>query len=349
MRIRPKQILFNGHGQGYNDSPKAIFEYMRHHSDYKNYKFIWALDEPHEYKISGAEIVKMDTIKYFLTALTSEYWVSCVNIERGLNFKKKQTRYLNTWHGIPLKKVGNGVNGRRDFDFSSIDLFCYSGEYERDIYINDFLVNENNLLFVGMPRNDDLFNLQEIKIKQTKRLLNLPENKKVILYAPTWRDSTDGGKTYQFQPHINIDLWREKLGEDYVVLFRTHAYTNETLGIEFDETIRDYSDYSDINDLLIVSDLLISDYSATIFDFAILERPILSFGYDYVHYKNKRGFYLDLTSALPNGIYEEEEELLKKITTMDYNYECKKTAKFKKKFIEVKGNASKACVKKLIG
>src|SRR5690625_2044821 len=90
-------ILFNAHGKKYNDSPRAIFEFMIKKGLYKRYKFVWAVDSPNKYNIPYSQKVKMDTIKYFITALRAKYWVSCVNIERGLKFKKRETKYLNTW------------------------------------------------------------------------------------------------------------------------------------------------------------------------------------------------------------------------------------------------------------
>jgi CDP-glycerol glycerophosphotransferase len=343
-----KLILFNAHGRKYNDSPRAIFEYMIKNDRFKDYTFVWALDNPEKYDIPHCNKVQMDTMKYFITAIKAKYWVSCVNIERGLNFKKKQTVYLNTWHGTPLKLVGNAINGRNDYDFSSIDIFCYAGEYEKGIYTKDFNVSKDSLLSSGLPRNDELYNISHKEVTNYKRLLNLPEDKKVILYAPTWRDSKDNGKSYLLKPPINLDYWEQKLQDDYVLLLRTHAYTNKVMGIEFNEFVRDFSDYPEINHLLITADILISDYSATIFDYSILEKPIICFGYDYEEYSADRGLYLDLEQELPSGVIKSQEDVVNKIKNMDYKKECQKTAEFKNKYLETGGNATELCVKSLM-
>lgn len=347
ISIDEKLILFNGLGKGYNDSPKVIFKYMVSDERFRDYKFVWALDEPEKYNIPYCSKVKMDTMKYFITALKAKYWVSCVNIERGLNFKKKETRYLNTWHGIPLKLVGNSVSGRKDFNFSDINIFCYSSEYERKIYERDFNVQEESLLLSGLPRNDELYNISYEKIMDYKAMLSIPKDKKVILYAPTWRDSTDGGKTYSIEPPIDVEYWENELKSDYILLLRTHAYTNKLLGIEFNDFIRDFSDYPEINHLLIVADILISDYSATIFDYSILERPIICFGYDYDEYALDRGFYIDLEEEIPGGVLKTQKDVIKKIKTLDYKDECKKVAQFKNKYIKIGGNATEKCVNAL--
>ena len=343
-----KLILFNAHGRKYNDSPRAIFKYMIGDERYQDYKFVWALDEPEKYDIPQCSKVRMDTIKYFITALKAKYWVTCVNIERGLHFKKKQTVYLNTWHGTPLKLIGNAVSGRKDFDFSNVDIFCYAGEYEREIYKKNLNVLENNFLLSGLPRNDELYHVSNEEITDYKRLLNIPKNKKVILYTPTWRDSTDKGKSYSIEPPIDMAYWQKELQDEYVLLLRTHAYTNKLLGIEFNEFVRDFSEYPEINHLLSVADILISDYSATIFDYSILERPIICFGYDYDEYTTDRGFYVDLEKELPSGVIESQNLVIEKIKTLDYQAECQRTLRFKKKYLEAGGNATEKCIKVLI-
>ncbi|MEC1714848.1 CDP-glycerol glycerophosphotransferase family protein [Schinkia azotoformans] len=349
IRTDEKLILFNAHGWKYNDSPRTIFEYMASNGKYSDYKFVWALDNPEKYEIPKCVKVKMDTAQYFFTALKAKYWVSCVNIERGLNFKKKTTTYLNTWHGTPLKLVGNAIGVRKDYDFSNIDIFCYAGNYEKEIYKRDFNVGENSLLLSGLPRNDELYKVTNDRILGYKKLLNLPVNKKVILYAPTWRDSLDNGKSYAIKPPIDITYWQKELQDEYILLLRTHAYTNKILGFEFNEFVRDFSQYPEINHLLITADILISDYSATIFDFSILEKPIICFGYDYDEYSSSRGLYINLEQELPNGVTWSQEEVIRKIKMMDYQNECKKTSEFKNKYLESGGAATLKCVQKLIG
>lgn len=346
--INEKMILFNAHGRKFNDSPKAIYQKMLEDKRFKGYKFVWALDDPENYDIPGCQKIRMDTFKYFITALKSKYWISCVNIERGLSFKKKNTVYLNTWHGTPLKYIGNAVNGRSDFDFSNIDLFCTAGQYEKNLYIRDFNVSEKAIIDSGLPRNDFLYNYNSGQVDEIKRKLKLPLNKKIILYAPTWRDSSDNGISYSIKPPINFIYWQEKLSDDYIVLLRTHAYTNKILGVNFNEFIRDFSSYPEINDLMIISDLLISDYSATIFDYSILEKPILCFGYDYDQYKKERGLYIDLENELPSGVIKTENELVNKVLNMNYLNECNKAKAFKEKYLEFGGEATKLCIDALL-
>lgn len=350
IKIDDKMIVFSGHTRKYNDSPRTLYEYMLNNpKKYGQYKCVWALEDPENVDIPGNPIkVKTDTLKYFITTLKAKYWIACVNIERSLHYKKKGCRYLNTWHGTPLKHVGNDAGGRKDYDFSSMDLFCYASDYEKDIYQRAFHTKDTAMIGTGLPRNDELYKTTEKEIAEIKTRLNIPNDKKVILYAPTWRDSTDNGKTCSIKPPIEVKKWEKELQKDYIVLFRMHAYTNKLLGLEFNDVLRDFSSYPNVNDLFKIADILISDYSASIVDFAILERPILCFAYDYERYSSDRGIYMDYTKDMPSGILKTEDEVLDSIKTMDYVEECGKTkVMLKNKLLHYGGNATEECLTKL--
>lgn len=348
--VDKKMIVFSGHTRKYNDSPRTIYEFMLSHPEkYGEYKCIWALEDPQHTNIPGnPKKIKTDTFNYFITTLRAKYWITCVNIERGLHYKKKKCRYLNTWHGTPFKHIGNDAGVRKDYNFSNIDYFCYASEYEKEIYKRAFKIREEALIPTGLPRNDELYRVTTQEVQQIKERLSLPLDKKIILYVPTWRDSTDKGKTCAIKPPINTKKWEDTLKNDYIILFRMHAYTNKLLGIEFNNTVRDYSSYPNINDLFKVADILISDYSASIADYAILERPILCFAYDYEDYQRKRGLYINYSTDMPSGILKNEDEVLNYIQRMDFQEECEKTkVMIKNKLIHLGGHATEMCLEKL--
>lgn len=349
IKTDPNLVLINAlGGKRFGDSPKAIYDYLRGHAEFNHLRLVWAFDDPAKFD-TGCETIKMDTLAYFKTALKAKYWISSVNIERGLNFKKKATRYLNTWHGIPLKFIGNDCPGRKDYDMSYIDYFCYSGSFEYEIYQQAFQVKSSSMLLSGLPRNDELYRADAEKSAEIRKRLNIPEGKKVLLYAPTWRESEDGGKTYNLAPPVDFKKWEKELGEEYVLLFRAHHFTTQHMKIEFNDFVRDTSDYPAINDLMIASDILISDYSATIFDYCVLERPIISFAYDYEDFKETRGLYVDLPTELPCGIVKTEEDVIESIKKMDFAASCERTRVFKNKYVPTGGSATEICVKALFG
>lgn len=345
-----KMILFvSFSGKQYNDSPKAIYDYICRNKVDRGYHCVWAFEHPEDFPEVDCEKVKIDTPSYFLTTLKAKYWVASVNIERGLKYKKKTQIYLNTWHGPAINLMGNAVEGRNDFNWNHVDYFCISGKYEVPIITRDFRVLSENLLMSGLPRNDELHNATESKKAELRKKFGVPDSKKVILYAPTWRESTDGGKTCNLRPPIDLHKWENKLGDEFVLFIRAHVNTREMLGVKYNNFVRNGSDYPVVNDLLIIADYLISDYSSIIMDYSILGRPIICFGYDFDEYNKARGgFYFDLDKEIPSGVCHTEEEVLDYILNNDYKGECKKAQAFRDRHIEFGGHATEICTEKLL-
>lgn len=211
-----------------------------------------------------------------------------------------------------------------------------------------FKVREDALIPSGLPRNDELRHITPEKVSELKKKIGLPLDKKVILYAPTWRDSVNGGASYDIKPPIDMDYLEKELSDEYVFLMRTHQYTNNLIGVTFNDFCRDYCSYPSINDLLIVSDIMISDYSTCIRDYSILERPIICFAYDYEDYVSTRGIYIDFQTELPSGVVRTQQDVVKYIKNMNYTKECEKTRDMiKAKFEQYGGSATEMCVNKL--
>lgn len=345
-----KQIMFQSLiGKNYGDSPKVLYDAIKENNHFRNYRFVWAFDDPDKFEVDGAKKIKLTSAKYYIEALRSGIWISNVSIERGLKFKPRGTIYLNTWHGIPIKVIGNSQKTRSDYDYSTVDFMCCSSEFERNIFIRDFKIKREATYKCGMPRNDELYHPAETIRNSVRKRLGIPDKKKIIFYAPTWRDSNDGGTSYQIAPPMNLDYWEEQLGDEYVLLFRMHHLTTKLMGIQFNDFAIDVSNYPKINDLMIASDILMSDYSATIFDYSILEKPIISFAYDLKEYAENRGFYEQLDKdVLPGDVFRTEKEVIQHIKSMDYEKECINARRIKKKYVDVSGNATKSCLDYLI-
>lgn len=334
-------------GKGFNDSPKVIYDYMKSHPDYKQYRCVWAFEHPE--KFPDLETLKIDSFRYFKTALKAKYWITNTNIERGLRFKKKEQIYLNTWHGIALKHIGNDCPGRKDFNFDTVNHLVVSGDYDERVWKSAFNAKESSYLRCGMPRNEELWSVDEEKRRNIRAKLGIPEGKKVILYAPTWRESTDGGKSYEIAPPIHFSEWEKELGAEFVILFRAHHQTTKVLGVQYNAFVKNVSDYPFVNELMIASDLLITDYSAIAFDYSILCKPIFCYAYDYETYLSSRGTYFEVDELYPNKSCRTEKELLARIRGMDYQRECKNTRAFRDRFIQYGLGATEVCVKAVFG
>lgn len=340
---RKKQVLIQSlKGKNFGDSPFAIYNYMRNDPFFKDYSYVWAFDTPTKYTIPGAKVIKFSGIKYFLTAIQSGIWITNVNIERGLQFKKKKTIYLNTWHGCgPLKIDGNQQKGRKDYDYSNVDIMCSGSTWQDSFFMNSMNVKEESIIRCGMPRNDDLFNASEGRIKQLIEKYGINPKKKIILYAPTWRD------TNNFVIPLNFKRLKKELGDSYCILFRAHHLVASEMNIEFDDFCMDFSGQYNVNELMLISDILITDYSSILSDFSLLEKPIVLFAYDYEQYKKDRGLYSDLNILFPGNVCEDEESLIKKIKTLNYDAESEKSRIYKNKYTYPLPSSTALCVETL--
>ncbi|CAM2924475.1 CDP-glycerol glycerophosphotransferase family protein [Latilactobacillus sakei] len=347
-------ILFvSSTGKSFGGSPYDIYKYIESNDKYRNYRFVWAFEDVSEFPFkedARHKNVKMDSLRYFYISMKARYWVTDVNIERSLRYKSKGNIYLNTWHGVALKKIGNDDKFSGRYDYSNIDYLCVSGEHDKDVYSSALNATSSSFLECGMPRNDQLFNATEEDNNRLRNKLGLPLDKKIMLYAPTWRDSVNNGVSYDIKIPINFKKWKEQLGNNWVVLFRAHDRTTKLLDLEFDDFIQDYSKYPQLNDLLIVSDLLITDYSSIIFDYSILKKPFLSFGYDYDTYHADRGFYVDVNDVFPYGVIDNETQLLELIKKFSFDELNEKLDLINSNYMNYsKGAATKICVEKLLG
>ncbi len=349
VRIDNNLILFSSFaGKKYNDSPKVLFEALRKDPRYRGYKFVWAFEHPERFQIEGAESIKIDTPKYFITSLKAKVWICSVNIERGLSFKKNDTVYINTWHGAGTKKIGNACAGRNDYDFSGVDLMLVQSDFEREIFERDFRCRPDAIRIVGFPRNDELFHIydDESKKKELRKQFEIPEGKKVILYAPTWRDSQDGGLSYKFEAPVDMNKWKRLLSDEYVMLFRMHTFTT-IFDMKYDEFARNVSTYDNLNHILAISDVVITDYSTIVYDSAVARKPFICFGFDYDRYYKERGFYYDLDKVYPGGVLKTEDEVIKRIHDVVNGTDADKYEAFRNKYIEAGGNSTSLIIEEL--
>ena len=348
--IKPddKLILFNSFaGRKFDDSPKAIFEAMKQDLRFNDFRLVWAFHDPSKFEVVGADKIKTDCLKYFKTALAARVWITNSSVERGLNFTGKNTLYFNTWHGTTIKKMGKDISSDsqsfRTKGGKEVDVRMSQGKYETDIFSRTTGIAKDKFLEVGLPRNDILFNYTKEMKEVLKRKLEISTEKKVILYCPTFREY-EKGMNYEIvlKPPIDLSKWKSKLGEKFILLFRAHYEVSKVMGIKEDSIIRNMTDYPDINDLMIVSDVLISDYSSVFFDYSITGKPMFHFTYDYDTYATKRGMYFDIREHLDGG--STEDELIELLLNYDELSAKKKTEQFRNKFVNYYGNAAKAAV-----
>lgn len=360
--VEENMIMFETFmGKSYADSPKYIYEYLAKNYPGK-YKFVWVLNDPKEKLPYGGIVVKRFSKKYAYYLGVSKYFV--FNVRQPLWFRKREEQvFLETWHGTPLKRLAfdqeevTAASPTYKAQFyrqkQEWDYLIAPNKFSSDIFKSCFMY-DGNMLETGYPRNDLLSsaNRDEIAI-QLKQKLKIPLDKKTILYAPTWRDDEYYGKgQYKFKLKLDLDLLKEQLGDEYVVLLRTHHYIADALdttGLE--DFAFNLSKYDDISEVYLISDICITDYSSVFFDFANLKRPLLFYTYDLDKYRDVlRGFYIDMETELPGPLVYTSEEVVDKIKNID-----KLTAEYQQRYDQFyerfcsweDGNAAKRVVEEV--
>lgn len=337
ISVDAKTVIFETfNGKSYSDSPKAIYEYMKEDLGFDDYKFIWIFKEPEKYKSlvedDRTSIVKYHTSQCEKALAGAKYWIFNY---RALDhwIPKNEQIYVQCWHGTPLKRLGydieksdnamNSLEEIRDKYYRDAKRFKYllspcafATEKFKTAWNLKALGKEDAIIEIGYPRNDFLVNHTGEDVARIKRKLKLDNiDKKIILYAPTWRDNQHrSGTGYTYKTEVDFGYLREQIGDEYIILFRAHYLVANSFDFSrYEGFVYDMSEIDDINELYVVSDMLITDYSSVFFDYTILEKPIIFYMYDLEEYRDAiRGFYLSL-EELPGAIVRTGRELVKEL------------------------------------
>ena len=262
------------------------------------------------------------TEAYYEALARCRYVIS--NDDMPGHFRKRDGQtYLQTWHGTPLKKIGFDIE-RPQFAAGT----AYFGHLSQDVAKWDLLLSQNpfstaifrhafgfdgEIFEYGYPRNDLLGRADPAMIAQIRERLGLPDGKRVVLYAPTWRDNQFyASGRYRFDLRLDLDRAWQTLGADHVLLIRGHHHLADDVpgGMRPGFAIN-VTRYPDIAELFCVSDMLITDYSAAMFDFAVTGKPILLYTYDLAAYRDiLRGFSFDLAAEAPGPLLATSDEVL---------------------------------------
>lgn len=314
-------------GRQVSDSPYAVYKELR---DNLNVSCVWSI------KLNQRQFCEQHKIPYVIrrsfkwavTMQKARVWVINTRLPKWVR-KPDHVLYIQTWHGTPLKKLGLDIkevlmpNTTTDMYHANFmrethrwDALVTANDYSTDIFRKAFDFH-GKFLELGYPRNDKLINTTQSDVLTLKKQLGIPTDKRVVMYAPTYRDNNFESKgKYLFQMPFSIDRLLEKMDDNTVLILRMHYLIVDQLDLsKYRGRVFDFSQYHDISDLYLVSDLLITDYSSVFFDYAYLKRPIVFFPYDYHEYKDElRGFYLNYNKDLPGEIAWDEEQLYKLVT-----------------------------------
>ena len=326
-------VLFEAfQGRQYTCSPKALYLQMMSDPAYADYRFIWALTKDAEEKnhLANArtQVVRYNSRAHKLACARAKYIVTN-SMPLGFFRLRRGQELVETWHGTPLKRLGcdievdsNSVNTAQEIHaryrerVAKMTAFLSPSDFYTEKLTSAFDLkgagSHVRIIQQGYPRNDFLSRFTPEDVRDIKQRLGVPEGKKVILYAPTFRDNQklDKAYSYSFTLEMDFDHLLDTLGEEYVVLFRPHYFiANQFDFARYSGRVINVAGVDDVNEVYVISDMLITDYSSVFFDYAILHRPILLFMYDLELYQGQlRDFYIDLND-LPFPILRTQQEL----------------------------------------
>src|SRR3954447_21982826 len=318
-RVKPDVVLFHSWWGKLADSPKAIAEELRRRD--APFEHVWVLDDASSAP-PGATAVQPGSLGYLQQTGRARYIVSNNTLPAYFR-KKRATTYVQTWHGTPLKRIGFDIEQPGFADSDS-----YLSNLAREAACWDYLVSPNSfssdvfrgalryggeILETGYPRNDMLLAPDKDEVRtRVRRELGIGDGVQAVLYAPTWRDSGS------FSTELDLDALCAGLGGKHVVLLRAHSLDAPSVTLAERPNLRNVSGRDDVGELLLAADVLVTDYSSVMFDFAVTGKPMVFFTYDLDHYRDDvRGFYFDFAAEAPGPLVATTEELVAALRDID--------------------------------
>ncbi|MFH9470974.1 CDP-glycerol glycerophosphotransferase family protein [Streptomyces clavifer] len=361
LPVRRGSVVFESHmGTCYGDSPRAIHEEVRGRG--LPLRCVWSYDgSPEGFPADGSRLVRRWSWRYLWALARAEFWVDNQGFPQQLA-KPSGTTYLQTWHGSAYKRMGfdetrvrlqNAPQRERlQQAVDRFDHFLVRSEHDVRTLARAYRLPERALLRTGYPRNDALL-AARVRDETEGRLprpalaaeLGLPDHRKTVLYAPTFR----GGPGRQRRRRLLLDAARfaERFGDRYTLLVRAHYLEAASLPVCPPGTVVDVSRHHDVSELLAFSDVLVTDYSSIMFDFALLDRPIVLFAPDLEEYAADRGSYFDLREKAPGPVVATEDELfavLARLKAVDCDFQ-ERRSRFAQEFGAYdRGDAARAVV-----
>jgi len=268
------------------------------------------------YHLASSKYVIVDNYFGFLSSVTFKKGVDCIQLWHAAGAIK-----TFGWKDQSIKNRSAHARKRFEKVYKQFNKVVVGSEAMASIFIQAFNLSTENMLRTGVPRTDLFYdkNMQQKIIRRLYQENPVLKDKKVILYAPTYRDSQLNKVN-----HVAIDIEEmyRQLKDEYVLLLKFHPAIklSEDLKSEYKEFAYDYSSYRDINELLLVTDILITDYSSIPHEFAILNRPMIFFPYDLNEYNSERGLWGPYEELVPGPIAYTTTEILSLIKENHFDY-----------------------------
>ncbi|MBO5019322.1 MAG: CDP-glycerol glycerophosphotransferase family protein [Clostridia bacterium] len=337
LPVKGNKIVFQYYyGRGYCDNPKYIGEEIIKYAKDLNLDLVWVLKEgtkndlPPEFRT-----VTFRSFRYIYEMSTAKVWVD--NSRKEYCMKKKNQYYMHTWHGgMTMKKVENMVPDKLGSqylrmakrDAKQCDVMLSNSRTMTKDFRKYFWYPEGEIIEKGLPRNDRLVNFTEEDSKKLRKTFNIEDDVKLLLYAPTFRNdhSLDA---YNIDYKRCVEALEKRFGGKWKVLLRLHPNVFKLSdNLEFDpEIVINTSHYPDMQEIYMIADMVITDYSSVIFDYLIIGGPSLLYASDLEKYRKERDCYFDF-AELPFELCQNNDELEQAILNFDIESFNKKASEF---------------------
>ncbi|WP_406106214.1 CDP-glycerol glycerophosphotransferase family protein [Streptomyces sp. NBC_01003] len=317
-------VVFESHmGKSYGDSPRAVHEELLARG--ARVRCVWSYATSPAGFPDGARLVRRWSWRYLWALARAEWWVDNQGFPHALD-KPRHTTYLQTWHGSAYKRMGFDEARHRTRNapereklrraVGRFDHFMVRSEHDVRTLAHAYRIPEERLLRAGYPRNDRLVEARGRDEREGRfprpapaTELGIPDHRTVVLYAPTFRGVPKKGRAVQLP--LDVREFAERFGDTHVLLVRAHYTEAASLPVTPPGTVIDVSGHHDVSELLVLADVLITDYSSIMFDYALLDRPLVHFAPDLDAYAADRGTYFDLRTTAAGPVVETQEELLR--------------------------------------
>lgn len=340
--VENRITFMSGRRDELTGNPKFVYDLIKDNKDVDFQFFMFSDPNGHN---------KPKNLLKFLKLYSSSKVVIIDDYFRLTNIvqKRDETKLFQLWHACgAFKTFGYSRLGKRggpkqtDSNHRMYDYAIVSSQEIAKHYAEGFGLDDECVIATGIPRTDIFMDSDYAKRVKEEFYAKRPhlKDKKIILYAPTFRGSGQMGAYFPTKS-FNPNKLYEKIGDEYALIIKLHPFCKERYKIkdEYKDYIIDLSDEDELNDLLFVTDLLITDYSSVIFEASLLDIPMLFYSYDVQTYISSRDFYYDYEGFVPGKIVLTEKDLLKSIINKDFDYN--KVDAFKHKFFDnIDGNSS---------
>ena len=348
-------VLFDSWRGQYSDNPRAISEEL-HRRD-AGLSHFWVLDS----RLAGdvpewVEPVAAGSARHLALLGRARYLVSNGSVQ-GFHHKRRGTFFLQTWHGTPLKRIGfdierDGSRAARQavdtlrHNVARWDLLLSANSFSTAI-LRDAFGFGGQIAETGYPRNDLLVAPDANAVRQRVRAqLGISADQRAVLYAPTFRDA----EPFRLLPEVRA--LAGALGDSHVVLMRAHKLDAEALHMGAETHLLDVSGYPDNRELYLAADVLVTDYSSVMFDFAVTGKPMVFWVYDLAEYRDVgRGFYFEFEADAPGPLVSTGSEVAEAVADIEAVAagHAKKYVRFVDRFCALEdGHASERAVDLLL-